>query len=269
MICNVQAYIVVGNPVVECPARCLWPFHLTSGNIMALSPPSGEESADAIVFHFAAALAATVSNPFGTGFYAKHQGKDKAAVVEVATACFGVFGSGAFPGYSGRVRIDPKNGAGFNAHGLNHSKYLSPAVWDLNNSSCWTTVYLGTVTFFRSTVPYSFHASVAGTSTSISVETDPHVLMAATGVKAEVAGRAWNSFWDDDFGMTAPPIIDELDFRLCNFISSLNDYTELNDIGEMLGREEATAVGFWKGTLERKGPRAKHVIPISMLMLRY
>ncbi|KAK3001034.1 hypothetical protein RJ639_021814 [Escallonia herrerae] len=120
---------------------------------------------------------------------------------------------------------------------------------------------------------------------NLSVETDPHVLMAATGLKAEAeaAGGAWNclspilrfvsseyflvfnSFWDDDFGMTAPQFIDELDFRPCNFISTLNDYTELNDIGEMLGREEATAVGFWNGTLERKGPRAKHVIPISML----
>ncbi|KAK2972875.1 hypothetical protein RJ640_028403 [Escallonia rubra] len=79
--------------------------------------------------------------------------------------------------------------------------------------------YLGTVTFFRSTLPYSFHASVAGTSTSISAATDPHVLIAAIGVKAEAAGGAWN--WDDDFGVTAPPIIDELDFSLCNFISSL------------------------------------------------
>ncbi|KAK3001033.1 hypothetical protein RJ639_021813 [Escallonia herrerae] len=67
---------------------------------MALSLPSGEESADAMVIHFAAALAATVTNPYDTGFNASPQGKDKASVVEAATACFGVFGSGAFPGYS-------------------------------------------------------------------------------------------------------------------------------------------------------------------------
>ncbi|KAK2977201.1 hypothetical protein RJ640_028406 [Escallonia rubra] len=106
-----QACIVVGNPVVECPAR----------NIIALSPPSGEESADATVIHFAAALAATVTNPYDT-----------------------VLGFSVWAHYlvtaRGRVRIDPKNGVGFNAHGLNHSNYLLPAVWDLNDSSCLTTV---------------------------------------------------------------------------------------------------------------------------------
>ncbi|KAK3013000.1 hypothetical protein RJ639_008732 [Escallonia herrerae] len=113
-----------------------------------------------MVIHLSAALAATVTNPYGTGFYAKPQGKDKEAVVEAATACFVVFSSGAFLGYGGRVRLDPKAGTGFNAHG--------------------------------STLPYSCHASVAGMFASISAETDPHVLIAATGVNAEAAGGAWN-----------------------------------------------------------------------------
>ncbi|KAK2977206.1 hypothetical protein RJ640_028411 [Escallonia rubra] len=96
-------------------------LHGQIGNIIALSPPSGEESADAMVIHFAAALAATVTNPYDTvlGFSVRAH--------YLVTA-------------RGRVRIDPKNGIGFNAHGLNHSNYLLPAVWDLNDSSCLTTV---------------------------------------------------------------------------------------------------------------------------------
>ncbi|MCI72882.1 phosphate-responsive family protein, partial [Trifolium medium] len=59
---------------------------------------------------------------------------------EAVTACTGVFGSGAYPGYAGRVLVDGASGASYNAHGANGRKYLLPAMWDPQTSACKTLV---------------------------------------------------------------------------------------------------------------------------------
>ncbi|GAV78879.1 Phi_1 domain-containing protein, partial [Cephalotus follicularis] len=130
-----QPYIIVGNPETECPGACAWPFHKASFGPqgLTLNPPSGNIGADAMVVAFAGGLAETVTNPFNTGFY---QGAFKP--VEAASACAEMFGTTAAPGSTGKVLIDPKNGGGFNAHGLKGKKFLLPALWNPQTQSCWT-----------------------------------------------------------------------------------------------------------------------------------
>ncbi|KAL6573268.1 hypothetical protein OROHE_001727 [Orobanche hederae] len=76
------------------------------------------------------------TNPFGNGFY---QGP-KEAPLEAATACTGVYGSGAYPGYAGKLLVDQSTGASYNARGANGRKYLLPAIYDPSTSICSTLV---------------------------------------------------------------------------------------------------------------------------------
>ncbi|KAJ6360437.1 hypothetical protein OIU77_004453 [Salix suchowensis] len=134
-----QPYIVVGNPESECPGSCAWPFQKPDKGPLSitLNPPNGNLGADAMVIAFARALAEAVTNPYKTGFY--QDKSDKAnKTVEAASACWGIFGSGAFDGYTGKVRVDPDTGGGFNGHGSRGRKFLIPAVWNPKTNSCWT-----------------------------------------------------------------------------------------------------------------------------------
>ncbi|KAJ9678441.1 hypothetical protein PVL29_020583 [Vitis rotundifolia] len=133
-----QLYIMVGNPETECPGECAWPFHRTDYGPqgVTLQPPNGNVGADAMVISFASALAGLVTNPYNDGFYDGPESDP----VEASTICQGIFGSGAFPGYTGKVRVNPTNGGCFNAHGLRGKKFLLPALWDPKTSSCWTTM---------------------------------------------------------------------------------------------------------------------------------
>ncbi|GMP80311.1 hypothetical protein CsSME_00035455 [Camellia sinensis var. sinensis] len=81
-------------------------------------------------------LAGTATNPFGNGYY---QGP-ASAPLEAASACPGVYGNGAYPGYAGDLLVDPTTGASYNAHGDNGRKYLLPALYDPATSSCSTLV---------------------------------------------------------------------------------------------------------------------------------
>ena len=130
----------MGNLETECPGLCAWPFHKADYGPqgVTLQPPSGKVGADSMLISFAQALAATVTNPYNNGFYDGPQAH--AHPVEVSTACPGIFASGAFPGYTGRVRVDPNNGGAFNAHGARGHKFLLPALWNPKTSSCWTTM---------------------------------------------------------------------------------------------------------------------------------
>ncbi|KAK1619982.1 hypothetical protein QYE76_025499 [Lolium multiflorum] len=74
------------------------------------------------------------SNPFGNGFF---QGP-KEAPLEAATACAGVYGKGAYPGFPGELLVDPATGASYNAHGARGRKYLVPALVDPDTSACST-----------------------------------------------------------------------------------------------------------------------------------
>ncbi|KAJ8761693.1 hypothetical protein K2173_004469 [Erythroxylum novogranatense] len=131
-----KLYIWVGNPENECPGTCAWPFHKAdSGPVgMVLNPPNGNIGADSMVVSFAQAFAEAVTNPFKTGFFEDALRNP----IEIATACKGIFGSGALPGHAGKVLIDPANGGGFNAHGSRGKKFLVPAIWDFKTKTCWT-----------------------------------------------------------------------------------------------------------------------------------
>ncbi|KAF3432650.1 hypothetical protein FNV43_RR23752 [Rhamnella rubrinervis] len=133
-----QVFVLVGNPETECPDACAWPFVKSNGGPQGviLQPPSGNLGADAMVMSLASGLADAVTNPYNTGFY--QAGPRHAGFVGAGTVCKGMFGSGAFPGYTGKVRVDPKTGGAFNIHGVKGTKFLLPALWNPVTSACWT-----------------------------------------------------------------------------------------------------------------------------------
>ncbi|KAF8729874.1 hypothetical protein HU200_017334 [Digitaria exilis] len=130
------AYAWVGNSATQCPGQCAWPFHqpLYGPQTPALVPPSGDVGMDGMVINIASMVAGTVTNPFRNGFY---QG-DKDAPLEAATACTGVYGSGAYPGFAGNLAVDRTTGASDNANGAHGRKYLLPALFDPATSTCST-----------------------------------------------------------------------------------------------------------------------------------
>ncbi|XP_072982086.1 protein PHOSPHATE-INDUCED 1 homolog [Typha latifolia] len=132
------AYIWVGNSASQCPGQCAWPFHQpTYGPQTApLGPPNGDVGVDGMVINLASMMAGAVTNPFGDGYY---QGP-KEAPLETATACTGVYGKGAYPGYPGNLRVDTTTGASYNANGAHGRRYLVPALFDPATSSCSTLV---------------------------------------------------------------------------------------------------------------------------------
>ncbi|KAG8072456.1 hypothetical protein GUJ93_ZPchr0006g42777 [Zizania palustris] len=127
-------YIWVGNPAMQCPGECAWPFHqpMYGPQGAPLVAPNGDVGMDGMVMNLASMLAGTVTNPFGDGYY---QGS-KDAPLEAATACPGVFGSGAYPGFAGELKVDQATGASYNANGANGRKYLLPALYDPSTTAC-------------------------------------------------------------------------------------------------------------------------------------
>ncbi|KAL9141360.1 hypothetical protein ABFS82_14G097500 [Erythranthe guttata] len=132
------AYAWVGNSGRQCPGYCAWPFHqpLYGPQTPPLVAPNGDVGVDGMVINLATVLAGAVTNPFNSGYF---QGP-AAAPLEAVSACTGVFGSGAYPGYAGSVLTDKTSGGGYNAHGVNGRKYLLPAMWDPQTSKCSTLV---------------------------------------------------------------------------------------------------------------------------------
>ncbi|KAL6560725.1 Protein EXORDIUM-like 2 [Orobanche gracilis] len=133
-----SAYAWVGNPEAQCPGYCAWPFHQPTYGPQTppLVAPNGDVGVDGMVINLATVLAGTVTNPFNNGYF---QGPPTAPL-EAVSACTGVFGSGAYPGYAGSVLTDKSTGAGYNAAGVNGRKYLLPAMWDPRTSKCSTLV---------------------------------------------------------------------------------------------------------------------------------
>ncbi|KAL7082508.1 hypothetical protein ACP275_14G102700 [Erythranthe tilingii] len=132
------AYAWVGNSGRQCPGYCAWPFHqpLYGPQTPPLVAPNGDVGVDGMVINLATVLAGAVTNPFNSGYF---EGP-ATAPLEAVSACTGVFGSGAYPGYAGSVLTDKTSGAGYNAHGVNGRKYLLPAMWDPQTSKCSTLV---------------------------------------------------------------------------------------------------------------------------------
>ncbi|GKV09370.1 hypothetical protein SLEP1_g20881 [Rubroshorea leprosula] len=120
------AYIWVGNSETQCPGQCAWPFHqpIYGPQNPPLVAPNNDVGLDGVVINLAGLLAGTATNPFGNGFY---QGP-KEAPLEAASACPGIYGKGAYPGYAGDLLVDGTSGASYNANGVNGRKYLLPAL---------------------------------------------------------------------------------------------------------------------------------------------
>ncbi|GLJ53520.1 hypothetical protein SUGI_1141950 [Cryptomeria japonica] len=131
-------YAWVGNPVSQCPGQCAWPFHqpLYGPQTPPLLPPNADVGIDGMIINIATVLAGAVTNPFNTGYF---QG-DAAAPLEAVSACAGIYGKGAYPGYPGEVLVDRTTGASYNAHGLNGRQFLLPTMWDPVTKSCRTLV---------------------------------------------------------------------------------------------------------------------------------
>ncbi|XP_074321499.1 protein EXORDIUM-like [Silene latifolia] len=132
------AYIWVGNSESQCPGQCAWPFHqpIYGPQSPPLIAPNNDVGLDGMVINLASLLAGTVTNPFGNGYF---QGP-KDAPLEAASACTGLYGKGAYPGYPGNLLVDPTTGASYNANGINGRKYLLPALYDPTTLSCSTLV---------------------------------------------------------------------------------------------------------------------------------
>ncbi|KAL4279486.1 hypothetical protein GQ457_03G033410 [Hibiscus cannabinus] len=130
------AYIWVGNSETQCPGQCAWPFHqpIYGPQNPSLVAPNNDVGLDGVVINLGGLLAGTVTNPFGNGYY---QGP-KEAPLEVASACPGIYGKGAYPGYAGDLLVDATTGASYNANGVNGRKYLLPALFDPSTSTCAT-----------------------------------------------------------------------------------------------------------------------------------
>ncbi|GLJ10973.1 hypothetical protein SUGI_0139200 [Cryptomeria japonica] len=128
----------VGNSGVQCPGYCAWPFAYPGYGppIPPLIPPNGDVGIDGMVVVVATILAGTASNPFGDGYHA-----DPAfAPQEAATACSGIFGPGAYTSYPGKLLMDDKSKASYNAYGINGRTFLLPALWSPHTASCKTTL---------------------------------------------------------------------------------------------------------------------------------
>ncbi|XP_057977269.1 protein EXORDIUM-like 2 [Malania oleifera] len=134
-----SAYIWVGNSELQCPGYCAWPFHqpIYGPQTPPLVAPNGDVGVEGMIINLATVLAGTVTNPFADGYY---QGPPNAPMYEAVTACTGIFGKGAYPGYPGEVLVDKTSGASYNAHGVNGRKFLLPAMWDPQTSACATLV---------------------------------------------------------------------------------------------------------------------------------
>ncbi|KAK9073001.1 hypothetical protein SSX86_007323 [Deinandra increscens subsp. villosa] len=132
------AYIWVGNSETQCPGQCAWPFHqpIYGPQAAPLVAPNNDVGMDGVVVNLGGLLAGAATNPFGNGYY---QG-DASAPLEAASACPGVYGKGAYPGYAGELLVEETTGASYNAHGTNGRKYLLPALYDPSTSTCSTLV---------------------------------------------------------------------------------------------------------------------------------
>ncbi|KAJ9166568.1 hypothetical protein P3X46_021300 [Hevea brasiliensis] len=130
------AYAWVGNSLTQCPGQCAWPFHqpIYGPQNPPLVSPSGDIGIDGMIINLATVLAGTVTNPFNNGYFEGSAG----APLEAVSACTGIFGNGAHPGYPGEVLVDKTTGASYNALGMNGRKYLLPAMWDPQTSTCKT-----------------------------------------------------------------------------------------------------------------------------------
>ncbi|CAA6665010.1 unnamed protein product [Spirodela intermedia] len=128
-------FIWVGNSASQCPGQCAWPFHqpIYGPQTLPLVAPNGDVGADGMVINLASMVAATVTNPFKSERFLPGP---KEAPLEAVSACPGIFGTGAYPGYPGKLMVDSASGSSYNANGVAGRRYLLPAMWDPRRSRC-------------------------------------------------------------------------------------------------------------------------------------
>ncbi|KAL7199087.1 hypothetical protein ACSBR2_021382 [Camellia fascicularis] len=110
-------YAHVRDPFRQCPGLCLWPFALPAygpPGQAALVAPNGVGT-DGIIMNLATILAGAATNPFNSRYF---QG-DVLSPLEAVTACLGIFGPRAYPGYPGDLKVDQISRASYNAYGVN------------------------------------------------------------------------------------------------------------------------------------------------------
>lgn len=128
-------YAWVGNAATQCPGQCAWPFALPQYGPIGATPlvaPNGDIGADGMVINIANMLAGAATDPYISAWF---QG-DAGAPLEAATACAGIYGEGAYPGYAGKLLTESVSGASFNVRGHNGRKFLLPALWDPVTRTC-------------------------------------------------------------------------------------------------------------------------------------
>ncbi|KAB1218830.1 hypothetical protein CJ030_MR3G007329 [Morella rubra] len=123
------------QPATQCPAQCAWPFHqpMNRPKSPSLVAPNKEVGLDGMVINLARLLAGTATtNPFGNGYFTG----PKEDALEAGSACPGMYGLGAYPGYAGELSVDPRSGASYNANVANRMKHLLSALFDPFTNSC-------------------------------------------------------------------------------------------------------------------------------------
>ncbi|KAG0613641.1 hypothetical protein M758_6G118200 [Ceratodon purpureus] len=128
-------YAWVGNAATQCPGKCAWPFALPLYGPKGFEPlvaPNGDVGADGMIINIANMLAGTATDPYINAWY---QG-DAGAPLEAGTACAGIYGEGAYPGFPGELLKEHVSGASYNVGGVNKRKFLLPALWDPVTRTC-------------------------------------------------------------------------------------------------------------------------------------
>ncbi|KAF8401415.1 hypothetical protein HHK36_012354 [Tetracentron sinense] len=126
-------YAHVGDPQTQCPGLCAWPYAVPAYGPPgpALVAPNGV-GIDGMVMNIATILAGAATNPLKTGYF---QG-DVLAPLEAVTACPGIFGSGAYPGYPGKLMVNKRSKVSYNVYGVSSRMFLLPAMWDPLSLTC-------------------------------------------------------------------------------------------------------------------------------------
>ncbi|XP_043722066.1 protein EXORDIUM-like 2 [Telopea speciosissima] len=118
-------YAHVGDPHTQCPGLCAWPYAVPTYGPPGppLVAPNGI-GIDGMVINIATVVAGAATNPLKSGYF---QG-DAVAPLEAVSACTGIFGSGAYPGYPGALMVDRVTKASYNVYGMDGRKFLLPAM---------------------------------------------------------------------------------------------------------------------------------------------
>ncbi|MCO5591678.1 hypothetical protein L7F22_045669 [Adiantum nelumboides] len=127
-------YVWVGNPEMQCPGFCAWPFAKPQyGPTMEpLKAPNGV-GVDGMIIALAKLLVGAATNPMGNAFY---QGDEASLKLEAGEVCTGKYGAGAYPGFPGEVLQNLRSGASYNMEGRHGVQFFVPWMWNPASGAC-------------------------------------------------------------------------------------------------------------------------------------